>query len=209
MEASLKTLLPVAGVGGTGALGGYYMLSDSTTIRDKLKQDIKGLPRKILDREGLAEWSEWKKVYDDNSLTPKIDGVTSSEALPKWCKDTLDQKLDKSKYDLAKVWCIVNTSSLRGEASLKGTSLISETESDAVNKFKTAWEKVNQGKQNAGNLAIGDDKVTGTNVTDKETGGPALQTWCTTRYSWLMYKLEARKDLDKVIKWCNEDAGKA
>ncbi|CBY93372.1 hypothetical protein HF1_13640 [Mycoplasma haemofelis str. Langford 1] len=208
MAASLKTLLPVAGVGGTGALGGYYMLSDSTTIRDKLKQDIKGLPRKILDREGLAEWSEWKKVYDDNSLTPKIDGVTSSEALPKWCKDTLDQKLDKSKYDLAKVWCIVNTSSLRGEASLKGTSLISETGNDVVDKFKKAWKKVKDGKSNAGVLDIGDDKVTGESV-QEEAGGKALQTWCTTRYSWLMYKLEARKDLDKVIKWCNEDAGKA
>ncbi|AEW45865.1 hypothetical protein MHC_05045 [Mycoplasma haemocanis str. Illinois] len=198
MSAALKILLPVGGLG--GVVGGYFLLSDSTTIKDKLKEELRGQPRKILSSIASAEWSEWKKVY--KAASSKISGVSSEEDLPQWCMNTLEQKYDESKYALAKEWCVINTSTLKGEALLRGVGLISESEVD--NKFKNAWKKVKQENSNAGTLAISDEKVTGSSVSNEDSGGPALKTWCTSKYSLTMYKLEARNDLEKVMKWCSK-----
>ncbi|AEG73615.1 hypothetical protein MHF_1379 [Mycoplasma haemofelis Ohio2] len=204
MSSLLKAALPVAGIGGMGA-GGYYLLSDSSTIRDKLKEELKGSPRRILDSKTRAEWVEWKLVYKDSSS--KISEVSSEEDLPKWCVDTLSHKFDQSKYDKAKEWCVINTSTLRGEAILKGVNLISETGNDVASKFQEAWDKLNKDKGKP--EAISDATVVGDSITQKTEGGPKLQTWCTSRYSWAMYKLEAITDLSKVMKWCSEEAGTA
>ncbi|CBY93322.1 hypothetical protein HF1_13140 [Mycoplasma haemofelis str. Langford 1] len=207
MAAALKTLLPVAGIGGVGAAGGYYLLSDSSTIKDKLKEELRGQPRRILSSDASAEWSEWKKVYKASSS--KISGVSSEEDLPKWCMNTLGQKFEQSKYALAKEWCVIDTSTLKGTLSLQGVNLIPESGNGIDQKFKDAWKKVNSEKNSAGQLAISDDSVIGSSVSDENKGGPELQKWCTSRYSWAMYKLEARNDLEKVKKWCSEGAGVA
>ncbi|AEW45871.1 hypothetical protein MHC_05075 [Mycoplasma haemocanis str. Illinois] len=205
MSAALKILLPVGGLG--GAVGGYFLLSDSTTIKDKLKEELRGQPRKILSSISSAEWSEWKKVY--KAASSKISGVSSEEGLPQWCMNTLEQKYDESKYALAKEWCVINTSTLKGEALLKGVGLIPESGDKVDEKFKNAWKKVNKEKNNAGALAITDEKVIGSSVSDENKGGLGLKTWCTSRYSLTMYKLEARNDLEKVMKWCSEEAGRS
>ncbi|AEW45868.1 hypothetical protein MHC_05060 [Mycoplasma haemocanis str. Illinois] len=205
MSAALKILLPVGGLG--GAVGGYFLLSDSTTIKDKLKEELRGHPRKILSSISSAEWSEWKKVY--KAASSKISGVSSEEGLPQWCMNTLEQKYDESKYALAKEWCVINTSTLKGEALLRGVGLIPESGSGVEEKFKMAWDKVNKGKSGSDPLSIKDDSVVGSNVKDKESGGPKLKEWCTLRYSLTMYKLEARNDLEKVMKWCSEEAGRS
>ncbi|CBY93370.1 hypothetical protein HF1_13620 [Mycoplasma haemofelis str. Langford 1] len=208
MPTSLKTVAPIVGLGGVGTAGGYYLLSDSSTIRDHLKTELKGLPRKILSSESSAEWSEWKKVYESKSSNQKIAGVSDASDLPKWCADTLNQKFDKSKYDVVKSWCVVNTSTLKGELASSGVTLISSDGSDVETKFKNAWKKVKAQKSTAGDLAINDTTVISDSSSDETAGGTALKTWCTTRYSWAMYKLDAINDLEKVKKWCHEDAGK-
>ncbi|CBY93367.1 hypothetical protein HF1_13590 [Mycoplasma haemofelis str. Langford 1] len=205
MSSPVKMLLPVAGVGGIGVGGGYYLLSDSTTVRDKLKEEVKRLPRRILDRESLAEWQEWKKVYKESSS--KIEGVADEEQLPKWCVDTLSQKFDQSKYDLALTWCVVNISTLSGEAASKGVRLLS-TEGNG-DKFKEAWQKLKTASSTETSLTTTYAELLSSTVSDKNAGGPKLLTWCKDRYSWPMYKLNAKSTLSEVERWCNETQGNA
>ncbi|CBY93395.1 hypothetical protein HF1_13870 [Mycoplasma haemofelis str. Langford 1] len=202
MSIAFKFGIPAAAGTGMAGLGGYYFLSTGDTIGSSLKSSIES-HKKILFLKGDKEWTEWKEVYGA-ATSGQIDKVTK-EGLAEWCEATLKlSSKDKKNYDLASKWCVVNTRTVKEELRLGGTTLLEVQPSDA--KWQNAWNHHNTKKDQNTSLSIGDSKIIGSGI-NAASGATSFHEWCTTRYSWNMYKLGASSDLEKVKMWCSSGAG--
>ncbi|CBY92538.1 hypothetical protein HF1_05300 [Mycoplasma haemofelis str. Langford 1] len=178
--------------------------------------DLEGIPwrwgLRIISRINLIwgflipskrkEWNKFRELYS-HSRGDKPEGV-GKEKIAKWCEDKLVSR-DDSSFELVKKWCVIDSREVHVKAMAEGRKTIPVSGENVTQAWQSAWDSYHAGKASS-KLRIEDASFVGEEKEANTTGGPALQKWCQSKSSKLMYEYLGESDgYEKYHAWCTKE----
>ncbi|AEG72848.1 hypothetical protein MHF_0576 [Mycoplasma haemofelis Ohio2] len=189
-----------AGVAGTSA---YLYGFRGDTLEMRVKNHFKDQPHmRILNSSKREEWNKFRELYS-HSRGDKPEGV-GKEKIAKWCEDKLVSR-DDSSFELVKKWCVIDSRAVHVKAMAEGRKTIPVSGENVTQAWQSAWDSYHAGKASS-KLRIEDATFLSEAKEVNTTGGSALQKWCQSKSSKLMYEYLGESDgYEKYHAWCTKE----
>ncbi|AEG72880.1 hypothetical protein MHF_0608 [Mycoplasma haemofelis Ohio2] len=201
------------GASSAAGFGAYKLFSEKPK---SMKDHILTLPSYhgySFFAKGDSKWGVIKTEYEKSESSHKPiekDGKTvNKDDLPDWCSKNLTSEFTDekdSKYQSVLRWCYLNDNNFEKQMKslnkqLKGDKNENPS-SEAPTEWQTAWDEYSPHKSDP-SLKIPSEEAD-LNGADKSKGSKALQKWCSSQLSSLMYSNDALSKFGIFSRWCTK-----